>query len=142
MSFLLDLSSDVVPSNSVLPAGKYNVVCEEANIKETKDGSGEYINARFSVIDEAFNNRKVFMMFNIKNKNEQAVTIGRQQLKSFLIAAGTENFALTSVKALEGMKAKVTVNVKADSYGEKNNITKFDKCEIEGATFSGSDTPF
>jgi len=142
MSFLLDLTNDATSSSSVLPAGKYNVVCEEANIKETKNGDGEYINVRFSVIDGDMKGRKMFMMFNIKNKNEQAVTIGRQQLKSFLIAAGTENFALTTVKALEGMKAKATVQVKGDSYGEKNNITKFEKSDAVVEDFPGSSIPF
>lgn len=141
MSWNLDLTNDEVSSNSVLPAGKYNVVCDDAVIKPTKDGTGEYISARFSVIDEEHHGRKLFTMFNIKNKNEQAVTIGRQQLKQFMLAAGSKNFVLSSVKDLEGMKAKVSIKVKTDDYGEKNAVTSYSASDL-AVTRNDMSVPF
>jgi hypothetical protein len=130
MSWNLDLTNDVLPSNTVLPVGKYNAVCDEAIVKSTRDGSGEYISARFNVIDEEFKGRKVFTMFNIKNKNEQAVTIGRQQLKAFMKAACVEDYNLKSVSELEGLRVKLTLKIKTDDYGEKNTISAYSLADL------------
>lgn len=125
MSWLLDLTEDKVDSFDVVPKGTYLASCEDAEIKTTKDGTGEYINAKFSIIGSDFDNRKVFNMFNIKNKNDQAVKIGRAKLKEFLIASGKKDFTLKSVKDLCGLKAQIVVNVKEDEMGKKNSISGF-----------------
>lgn len=130
MSWNLDLTNDEVSSSGVLPVGKYNAVCDEAVVKSTKDGTGEYISARFNVLDEEFKGRKVFTMFNIKNKNEQAVTIGRQQLKTFMKAACVQDFNLRSVSELEGLQVKLSLKIKTDDYGEKNTIASYSLSDL------------
>jgi hypothetical protein len=122
-----DLSEVVLDKGfELLPAGDYLVSCESAELKSTKDGSGEFLNAKFSVVSGEFVNRKVFQMFNLVNKNTQAVEIGRKQLKGFLVAAGATSFQLTSADALCGMKAIAVVKIKTDAqYGDKNIISYF-----------------
>lgn len=139
MSFL-DLTETKVDSN-VLPAGKYVASVTNAEVKDTKDGSGQYINAEFSIIDEDFKGRKVFQMFNIKNRNEQAVTIGMSQLKSLMLAAGASSFALNTVSELCGLCCQITLKVEEDSYGKKNKITSFKAVEHKEETTS-SNAPF
>lgn len=129
--FKMDLTNVADTGRDALPAGKYNVVCDEAEVKETKDGMGEYINTRFEVMSGEYKGRKVFTMFNIKNKNAQAVDIGLQQLKSFLKSAGRSNFVINSVSELVGLKANVALKTKTDDFGTKNVISYYSPVEKE-----------
>lgn len=124
MSFL-DLTNVGTGDFEPLPEGSYNVVCDSAEIKQTKTGTGEYINTKFKVVGGEFDGRKLFTMFNIKNPNEKAVQIGMSQLKSFMKASGLESFVLRNVTDLEGMRCSVGVKIKEDSYGKKNNISYY-----------------
>ena len=122
----LDLSNVKVQSFEPIPEGDYLVACTNASVKDTKDGSGEYINCEFTVCGSQFDGRKIFQMFNIKNKNVQAVEIGLSQLKGFMLAAGCVDMVLTDVSLLEGRKANAKVKIKLDSqYGDKNTISYF-----------------
>lgn len=144
----LDLSEDKLESFEPVPAGRYAVTCEKAEVRDTKAPGGQYINTVFKIVTGDQEGRVVFHMFNIKNKNEKAVQIGRGQLKSFLAASGQASFSLDTVSDLEGMKCVVTTKVKTDDYGDKAAIKAFLPLEEEpvssksGAKFSSDDIPF
>lgn len=122
---MIDLTNVRESSFDLIPAGNYNVVLDTAQIKETKDGTGEYINCKFVIVGGDHDDRILFHMFNIKNKNAQATEIGLSQLKSFMKCAGAKDFNIKSVSVLEGMQALAVVKTKTDSYGEKNVISYF-----------------
>jgi hypothetical protein len=89
---MFDLSTvEVKPTYSPIPDGDYNLVCTASEIKQTKAKDGKYIKATFTVKDGKFENRKIFHMFNIENKNPQAVEIAFQELKKFLLAAKVQS---------------------------------------------------
>jgi hypothetical protein len=136
---MLDLSN-VVTESDVIPAGSYSVTLTEAMIKETKSGKGEYINAKFRINEGDHEGRNLFMMFNIKNENEQAVKIGLQQLKGFMQAAGFTSFVVQSVTDLEGATATAVVKNKTDDYDEKAVISYF-KPATSGVSRGTSSTP-
>jgi hypothetical protein len=140
---MLDLSN-VVTESDVIPAGSYFVTLTEATIKETKNGKGEYINAKFRINEGDHEGRNLFMMFNIKNENEQAVKIGLQQLKGFMQAAGFSTFVVKSVADLEGAAAMAVVKNKTDDYGEKAVISYFKPAskDVPRGTINTSDIPF
>lgn len=120
---LVNLSNVKAQSFDVLPAGKYNVTCTGAAVMDTKSGTGQYIQAEFTLS----NGRKLYHNFNIKNANEKAVDIGLSQLKSFLTVSGyatPDN--LTDVLSLEGLKCAVKTKVKtSEEYGDKAEISAF-----------------
>jgi hypothetical protein len=140
---MLDLNN-VVLENDVIPAGSYLVTLTEAVIKETKSGDGEYINAKFRINEGDHEGRSLFMMFNIKNKNAQAVNIGHQQLKSFMKAAGFTDFVIKAVSDLEGASATAVVKNKTDDYGEKAVISYFKPASksVPHGTPNGLNVPF
>lgn len=135
--FNLDLT-DVKESEGFkpLPAGTYTVQVDEAEIKETKSGTGSYINVKFAVEGTK---QKLFHMFNIKNDNPKAVEIGLQQLKSFVKCAGWTDFKLNDVGMLIGCKADAVVKLRTDEFGEKSVISYFkplsDKSKSESTPF-------
>ena len=145
---LLDLSQveETGGGFDLLPQGKYLVQVAEAEVKETKAGTGEYINVQFEVLQPAeYEGRKLWELFNIKNPSARAVEIGLGQLKHFLRVAGHPDPAkLGSVDDLVGLKALARVKVKSDAtYGESNVVSAFDEAEkFVVANVPVDDTPF
>lgn len=147
MSFL-DLTEDKESEFAPIPAGHYNVVCDSAEVKDTRSGNGQYINAKFTIMEGDQMNKNLFTMYNIKNENPKAVEIGRGQLKSMMRAAGREDFSLSSVNELEGLKVRVTTKIqKSEEYGDKAVISYYKKLEMSEESSSASpvvsdDIPF
>lgn len=127
---MYDLSK--VESNSgnfeILPTGEYEVICIDAELKMTKDLTGEYIACKFEVIGHTkYAGRYIWQNFNMKNKSEEAARIGQSQLKQFLIASRfpTPN-TLKSVDQLLQLTAHVKTKVKQSAeFGDKAVIAYF-----------------
>lgn len=122
MSLNLDLSTAQEP-NSVLPAGRYACIVEDAKVKTTKTG-GEMISAQFKVLDGTFKGRVVFSNYNIKNANALAVQIGLGELRAMMRAGGHPNpNRLESTTELVGLKLTVVTKVESDpQYGENTRV--------------------
>ncbi len=145
MSFKIDLTEVKDSGFRLLPNGKYHVIVEEAEVRTTKDGTGEYINVQFEVREAGYNGKKLFTMFNIKNNNAKAVEIGMQQLKNLITSSGKKELVLTSVSSLLGLQAIAVVKSKTDSFGDKNIISYYEAIgSSTGPTpsYVGSDIPF
>lgn len=128
---MLDLTN-VQPSkqpSTVLPAGTYNAFIDEAEVKQTKSGTGSYIKVKYKVVDEQYKNRVVFNMYNIKNDNPKAVEIGKQQLRGLIDAIGDESL-LTLKDASQLVNKNVAITVKIDTndkYGDQNRVVSHSK---------------
>lgn len=138
---MLDLTN-VKEEGALLPVGSYTVSAVKADLKDTKNGLGQYINLKFAIVGGDFSGRNLFHMFNIKNENAQAVSIGLSQLKSFMLAAGAKSFVLDSVTQLEGLCCKASVKQKSDSFGDKNIITGFSAIKEVEIGHSEAPLPF
>lgn len=125
MSFEFNLGEVEEFSGGVIPAGQYLATVEEAELKETKDGNGLYINCQFTVVDENHNGRKFWDTFNIKNANEKAVQIGLGRIKSLIVAAGGEPGLFNDEQALVGLETLVKLKAYTDDYGEKNEVVNY-----------------
>lgn len=129
MSFNMDIDLNTVEevSGGAIPAGEYPAQIEEAELKDTKDGTGKYIRTQWSITGEKLQNRKFWFNFNIVNKNEQAVRIGLGQLKSMILASGATTTKVTDASQIVGLECLVKLKVVTDSYGESNEVTAFKK---------------
>lgn len=101
--------------------GDYVVTCTEAEVKQTKSGSGEYIKAKF----EAETGETFFHMFNVKNENKKAVDIGLGQLKKFLRVAGKSDLSKASVDDLVNLRVTIRVKNEDSDYGVQARIKDF-----------------
>ncbi len=107
-----------------LPVGEYLLISDGAEVKETKNGTGEYINVKYKVLGPSNSGKFLFQMFNIKNDNKKATEIGLSQLKSYMKAAGIDTEQpLTSVHDLVGYKTTGVIKHKTDDYGTKAVIS-------------------
>jgi len=126
MSLNIDLLNAKESNFELIPPGTYYVMLDEASVKDTKAGTGQYINCKFKIVGGEYDDRFIFHTFNIANPNPKAVEIGIGQLKTFLRCAGQPFNVLTDVNTLLGLRCDAIVKTQADTgYGEKATISYF-----------------
>ena len=129
-----DLSGNKVNDFELLPSGRYVTACEDAVVKETKAGTGEYIELKLTVLSpKPFEGRKLWTRFNVVNPSEKAQQIGRDQLKTFMTMGKVKNpNKLENVTDLIGLKTVSVVQKLEDAYGEKNEVKRFEEIKASG----------
>ena len=90
MSTLNFNANEVAPAEALeaVPAGKYNAVIVESEVKPTKSGNGHFLELTLEIIDGEFKGRKVWARLNLDNPNQQAVQIARGELSAICHAVG------------------------------------------------------
>lgn len=83
-------AANIEPSTpmDVLPAGKYLAMAIASELKETKNGTGEYLQITFEVLDGTHKGRKIFERLNIRNSNKTAEDIAQRALSALCHAVG------------------------------------------------------
>lgn len=71
-----------------IPAGKYQAVITESELKATKAGTGHYLQLTFQVVEGPFQNRLLWARLNIDNANAQARKIAQGELSAICRAVG------------------------------------------------------
>lgn len=121
----LDLSGVNLPGT--VPDGDYTIRCDMAELKDTKSGTGKYINCKF-IVEETGD--FVYHMFNIINDNNKAKEIGLRQLKQFAEFGGhatPEN--IKDTLELCGLRCGAHIKNKQDDFSGtiKPKISSFKK---------------
>jgi len=113
-------------SDSLLPSpGLHTIVVDEAVVKDTKSGTGQYISLRWKVVGGPADGISFYAMYNFKNDNPKAAAIGQSELKRILKAAGANTEQLGSATDLEGLRVAAELTIVTDDYGEKVKIKKY-----------------
>ena len=99
-----------------VPAGWYNAMIDESEMKPTKDGSGAYLQTRFNIIDGQYANRKIYMRLNLRNTNPVAQEIAYKQLSAIAHAVGVLHVQDSS--QLHGLPMKIKVKLRKDTSGQ------------------------
>ena len=94
---------------SVIPEGNYHVMIDKSEWKDTKAGTGKYINFQMKVVDGEYAGRVLFDILNLINPNPVAVDIARKTLNSMCQACGLTNVEDTD--ELHGIVFEVKVKV-------------------------------
>lgn len=64
----------------IIPTGWYPAMIITSEMKKTKNGSGQYLQLSWQILDGQYKGRTVFDRLNLINPNQEAVRIARQQL--------------------------------------------------------------
>ena len=132
MAMLNFNANDVDPSLGFdpVPAGKYLVAITESEFKATKNGSGQYLQLCFEVVEGEFKGRKLWERLSLENANATAAAIARSKLSAICHAIGvmTPNDSVE----LHGLPLCATVVQKprTDNGQPANEITKFEKRDV------------
>ena len=113
-----------------IPAGKYNAVIVDSEMKQTKSGNGSYLELTFEVTEGEYKGRKVWARLNIDNPSADAVKIAKGELSAICRAVNvmTPNDSVD----LHNLPLEITVKCKRNS--ENGEITN----DIKGYAAKGS----
>jgi hypothetical protein len=137
---VFDINSLPEQQNSFdpIPEGWYEAVISKADVKPTKDKTGQYINMQYAVTGPAHQGRVVFSIVNIRNKSAEAQNIGLQQLGSIMRAVGLTRVDDTDQLIGGRLLIKVTIR-KQDGYEPTNDVRGYKA--IEGAVMPAAAAP-
>lgn len=117
-----------------IPPGDYILQVSETELKNTKNGSGQYIKVAFTVMGPKYEGRKIFTNFNIRNASPEAERIGVSQLKALVVAGGVAE-PLMDTDQLVGatVSARVTVDKSDDpQYDDQNRVSHYKPVNAPG----------
>lgn len=122
-------AASVAPQQSFtpIPAGTYIAQITESEIKATKSGTGQMLNATFEVLEGQYKGRKVFGRINIVNANPEAERIGQSQLSALCHATGV--MQLQDTVQLHNRPIKIKVKIREDETGKydpSNDVTGYE----------------
>jgi hypothetical protein len=117
-------AAELQPSQSydLLPAGWYTAIITDAELKDTKAGTGKYIKVRYDITGPSSQGRCVFGNFNIQNPNPKAEEIGRQQLGDMMRALGLAAVNDTEQLLNGHLTIKIDVRPGSGDYGPQNEV--------------------
>ncbi len=122
-----------------VPAGKYVAMITETEMKPTKAGNGNYLQATFEIIEGDFKGRLLWARLNLDNPNAQAVAIARAELSAICRAVGVLQ-PKDSVE-LHNLPLVISVRLKkrSDSDEMSNEIKGYSKKQVGGAEVQATD---
>ena len=143
MADLSFFNPNEVPDQSFepLPDGIYVARIIESEEKETKAGTGSYIQLRLEVIEGEYTGRTVFDRLNLRNPNEKAVEIARQTLASICRAVG--NMAPRDTQELHDipMAVKIICKKRQDSDEWSNEVKRYASVTGNAAPVAAAPAP-
>jgi hypothetical protein len=117
-------AADFAPAQSyeLIPAGWYTAIITEAELKDTKSGTGQYIKVRYDITGPSSQGRCVFSNINIKNPNAKAEEIGRIDLGNIMRALGLSSVSDTDQLINGHLTIKIDVRPASGDYGPQNEV--------------------
>jgi len=99
-----------------IPAGWYNMMIVESEMKPTRDGNGAYLQLTLKVVDGQHAGHQVFDRLNLQNQNPVAAEIAYKRLSAYCHATGV--IQVQDSQQLHGIPFKARVSVRTDSTGQ------------------------
>ncbi len=129
-------AEEVEPSSSFdpIPAGWYQAIISNSEMKATRDGYGEYLSLTLQIIEGQHENRLVFARLNLKNANDKAVDIARKDLAAICRAVGVMSPQASEQLHDIPLMIKVKVRPASGEYEASNDIGGYKA--VEGANLT------
>ncbi len=105
-----------------IPAGRYIAVITASEMKDTRSGSGRYLQLEFEICEGEYSGRKVWTRLNLENSNTEAVRIARADLSAICHAVGVLQ-PEDSVQ-LHNLPLQITVKCRKNQDDEMTNEIK------------------
>jgi len=119
-------AADIEPAApiSALPPGRYPVAISKTEMKDTKAGTGQYLQIELTITSGTAANRKLWARLSLVNQNQQAVDIAYRELSAICHAVGV--LQVNDSDELLGREMMVDVGI------EKNGQTGEDTNRVKG----------
>lgn len=124
-----------------IPAGSYPVIITESEIKETKNGSGNYLKVALEVQGGEFQGRKIFHNITLQNQNPTAVSIGQRHLSQICHAVNVLQVKDSADLHYKPMIAVVKIRKGDGQYGDSNEVQRYEAAQTVGGASSFNPPP-
>ena len=106
-----------------IPAGKYVAIIADSEMKQTKAGTGSYLELTFQIVEGEYKGRNLWARLNLDNPNAVAVKIAQGELSAICRAIGV--MAPNDSCELHNLPLVITVKCKKrEDTGEITNEVK------------------
>jgi len=123
-----------------VPSGWYNVSITDAEVKDTKAGTGTYIKVRFDITGPTHEGRVVWTNLNNRNPNSKAEEIGLQQLDSLMRSIGVAS--ITDTDQLVGGACSVKLSIRrSEEWGDSNEVKAYKAIDGSSPPMPKNDAP-
>lgn len=109
-----------------IPAGWYECMIVDSEMKPTKNGTGQYLQLRLDVTDGQYANRVLFERLNLDNPNTTAVEIAQRTLSAICHATGVLQPRDSSDLHNIPLRVKVSVRPAGNGYDASNDIKGYE----------------
>lgn len=109
----------------VMPKGEYRLRATGDELKDTKNGDGQYLAVTFEVHSGEHKGRKIWQNFNIVNPSEKAQNIGREQVAGWARACGKPNAKDSNELIDRPFSCILDIEKGTGGYSDKNIIKSF-----------------
>lgn len=123
-----------------LPAGWYQVIITDSEMKPTKDQKGEYLQLEYTVIAGEHEGRKCWDRLNLQNQNQTAVEIAQRSLSSICRAVGVMAPNDSTELHDRPFEVKLSVRPAKGEYEPSNDVKGYRTME-EGAAAAPAPAP-
>lgn len=122
---LIDYNASPESQFSALPSGEYPALITDSTVKQTKAGTGSYLELTYQIVDGPYRGRQLWARVTLTNPNSTSVQIGQQHLAQLRHATG--QLQLTDSQQLHNLVHVIRVEHKPASgaYGESNEVREF-----------------
>jgi len=127
---------DVESSFALIADGWYTGNISKAEIKQTKDGTGSYLNLAYIIDGPTMAGRIVFGMVTITNQKPEAESAGEAQLTKIRAALGIKKLTDTDQLIGKRMAFKVSTKEAKGEYDASNTVK--DWKAVEGSQVPSS----
>lgn len=108
---------------SALPAGTYTAAIVASESKQTKSGTGSYLELTLEVVDGQYKGRKIWDRLNLQNPNQTAMDIALRTLASICQAVGVTKPRDSA--ELHNKPMQVTVAIRNYNGNDSNEVKKY-----------------
>lgn len=115
-----------------VPAGWYNCMITESEMKPTKSGQGSYLQLRLDIIDGEHEGRVLFDRLNLDNPNQTAVEIAQRTLSAICRAVGVMQPQDSTDLHDKPLRVKAAVRPAGNGYDASNDVKGYEAAN--GAT--------
>lgn len=124
----LNFNANEIPEDEgfePIPEGEYSCQIIRSEMKDTKAGTGQYLELRVQILDAPYTGRLIFERLNLINPNEVAVKIANRTLADICLACGVDE--VEDSEELHGIEfvAKVVMTEANGDYPPGNEIKKY-----------------
>lgn len=122
---------------AVLPDGEYLAHITESEMRDTKAGTGKYLQLTWEVLTGGYTGRLIWDRLNLQNPNQTAVDIAERALSSICRACGVMMVADSEELHLKPVLLKVKTRPARDGYDASSEIKAYSAPDPAAAAAAG-----